>query len=363
MQGGRKDPYKVLGVAKDASAEAVKKAYRDLAKKHHPDGNPGDGGAEGRFKEVSEAYEILKDPKRRAAHDAASSGASPFSDSGFGGFENAGGFSDIFDTIFSGFAAAHRPAGGEDIEAALELSLEDIASGGERDIMAPSFTSCRRCGGHGTADGSDPACLSCGGTGMVRGKGGLGAAGCPICHGFGRRHAPSCPSCGGLGSVQGTSPARIFVPKGAEEGSVLAVAGRGMPGKGRRNGDLRVVLKAAPHPLYRREGADLVCEATIPMTTAALGGGVELPSLDGGSLRVSIPAGTQSGSKLRIGGKGMPKRSGGRGDILVRVHAEIPTKMTARQRKLLEDYAQESGDEHSPAARGFLDRLSSLLKR
>ena len=367
----KRDYYDVLGVSRGASDEEVKKAYRKLAMKYHPDRNPGDKSAEDRFKEASEAYQILSDAERRAQYDRF--GHAAFEQGGgFGGFEFSGaGFEDIFSDIFGDIFGGGRGRGrsrarrGEDLRYDLRIKFEEAVFGVEKVISVPRLARCDACSGKGTKDGSArTTCAACQGTGQLRFQQGFFtiAKTCGQCGGQGTIIKDPCRSCGGSGVMQKTQTLNIKIPPGVDAGSRLKLRGEGEAGHGGGHaGDLYVVIDVEEHPLFTRRGNDIVCEVPISFPQAALGAEVDVPTLDG-KLKMKIPHGTQSGNVLRLRGKGAPDlRGGGRGDQLVQVVVETPRKLTARQRELLEEFARSSGEEVNPLAKGFFDKVKEMF--
>lgn len=354
------DHYAVLGVERGASAEEIKRAYRRLAREHHPDANRDDPGAEERFKEVTRAYEVLSDPRKRQNYDT-------FGDErgGAAGFSDFGGISDLFATFFGGAGGATRrgPARGADLLAEIELTLEEAAVESERELDVTALAECPDCGGSGARSGTFPtSCTECGGTGELRQvrRTMLGnvmtATACPRCRGTGQEIAHPCPRCGGDGRVEVTETLTVRVPAGIEDGAQLRVSGRGEAGaRGGRSGDLYVAIRIAPHDVFQRAGADLGCEVTVPMTIAALGGRVDVPTLDGVE-PIDVSPGTQSGEVVRLKARGMPRIDGrGHGELVVLLKVETPRNLTAEQDDLLRSFAAARGDE--VAERRLRDRI------
>ena len=367
----KRDYYEVLGVERSAAPEVVKKAYRKLAMQNHPDRNPGDKAAEDRFKEATEAYQILSDPERRSQYDRF--GHAAFENAGgFGGFDfNAGFAEDLFNDLFGDFFGTSRGRGrnrarrGEDLRYDLEIDFEEAAEGGERIIDVPRLSSCEDCGGSGASDsGARSTCEACQGSGQVRFQQGFFtiAKTCGQCGGQGTIVKNPCRSCGGSGVRQKTTQLNIRIPAGVDTGSRLKLRGEGEHGRnGGPAGDLYVVLNVRPHPLFSRDGTDVVCEMPITFPEAALGADIEVPTL-GGKVRMKVPAGTQSGKVFRLKGKGVPDLRGyGRGDQLVRVIVEVPRKLTARQRELMEEFARDMQKEVNPLTKGFFDKVKEIF--
>ncbi len=349
----KRDYYEVLGVSKTASADEIKKAYRKLALKHHPDRNKGNKEAEERFKEAAEAYAILSDPQKRSQYDqfGHSLGGSGFQ--GFEGFEGSfQGFSDIFGDLFEDFFGTSSRRGtsrggirGADLEYSVEISLEEAARGKEITVEFPRAECCDACQGSGAEPGSQPTiCSDCGGHGEVRVSQGFFTMRrtCPRCHGEGRQITKPCHSCHGNGRVKKTRKLSVKVPAGIDDGSQLKVTGEGEAGeRGGSRGNLYVYVSVKPHAIFERAGKDLLLEAKIAIHQAALGTQIEVPTLDG-KVRLKIPAGTQPGSVFRLKGKGLSdlRGYGGTGDELVRVNVEIPGHLSTEEKKLLEEFGK-----------------------
>ncbi|HCY47891.1 MAG TPA: molecular chaperone DnaJ [Alphaproteobacteria bacterium] len=364
----KSDYYELLGVDRGADDAAIKKAFRKMAMKYHPDQNPDDDVAERKFKEVNEAYEVLKDPQKRAAYDQYGHAAFEQGGPGAGGFEaGMGGFGDVFEDIFSEFMGGGRqrqrsgPSRGSDMRYNLSISLHDAFHGRKMSIRIPGIVSCDACSGTGSADGSKPVnCPTCQGHGKVRAQQGFFTIErtCPTCGGQGQTVKDPCRLCRGSGKMEKERNLSVSVPKGVEDGQRIRLAGEGEAGtRGGPAGDLYIFLQIEPHSLFQREGPNLICEVPVPMTTAALGGSVEIPSLDGTKGRITIPAGTQTGKKFRLKGKGMPiLRQSRHGDLFVSVMVETPVNLSARQRELLAEFAT-GGDNNSPEHESFFDKV------
>lgn len=371
----KQDYYETLGVARGASADELKKAYRKLAMKFHPDRNPDDPEAEQRFKEVNEAYDVLKDDQKRAAYDRF--GHAAFENGGPGGAAGGAGgfdFADIFDEMFGEFMGGRgrgRPSAGRgaDLRFNLEISLEEAFEGKHATIRVPSSAVCESCNGTGAEGGSQPiTCPTCNGVGKVRAQQGFFTIerACPSCGGAGQVIKDPCRSCGGTGRQRRERTLDVSIPAGVEDGTRIRLAGEGEAGlRGGPPGDLYIFLTVRPHRLFQREGADIFCKVPIPMTTAVLGGPIEVPSIDGSRAKITIPEGTQAGRQFRLRGKGMSVlRSPQRGDMYVQVQVETPVKLTKRQRELMEDFAKESGEEHSehhPESHGFFAKVKEFF--
>jgi molecular chaperone DnaJ len=368
----KRDYYEVLGVTRSASDEEIKKAYRRLALKFHPDRNPDDGAAaEERFKEISEAYQVLADAERRSLYDrfghaAFEQGAGP------AGFDFSAGFEDIIGDLFGDFFGTSRGRGGrgrsrrgQDLRYELEIAFEEAAFGCEKPVSIPRLTSCETCGGRGAKPGTSPrTCPQCRGSGQVRFQQGFFsiAKTCGHCNGQGTIVANPCPACGGSGAQRKSQQLNIKIPPGVDNGSRLKLRGEGEAGPGTSSpGDLYVVLHVREHPLFVREATDVVCEVPVSFAQAALGAEIRVPTLEGPA-KVKVPAGTQSGQVFRLKGRGIPDLGGyGRGDQVVRVIVETPRKLSARQRELIEEFARISGEEVHPLSKSFLEKVKSML--
>ena len=369
--------YEVLGVARGASEPEVKSAYRRLAKECHPDRNPEDTRAEVRFKEVSEAYEVLKDPQKRAAYDhfghAAFEGGLGAGARGFGP-DFASSMSDIFDDLFGEFMGGrrgqrHRSARerGADLRYNLEITLSEAYEGKTAQICVPTSVSCETCSGSGARASTKPTtCPTCGGYGKVRASQGFFTIErtCPNCQGRGETIEDPCLSCQGSGRVTKERTLSVNIPPGVEDGTRIRLAGEGEAGmRGGPAGDLYIFLAIKPHEFFQRDGADLFCKVPISMTTAALGGQIEVPTVDGAATRVKIPEGSESGKQFRLKSKGMPVlRSKVSGDMYIQVEVETPKSLTKRQRELLEEFERESHKETSPESAGFFARVKDFFE-
>lgn len=371
----KRDYYEVLGVARQASPDELKKAYRKLAMQFHPDRNPGDTDAEHAFKEVNEAYEILKDEQKRAAYDryghrAFENGGGGRAGAGGFDFEFASGFSDIFDEMFGEFMGGRRSAQGAmrgaDLRYNMQISLEEAFAGVKTTIEVPTAVPCDTCHGTGGKDGAEPVtCNTCRGTGKIRAQQGFFTIerACPTCHGQGRVIKDPCPSCSGAGRVQRSKTLQVAIPAGVEEDTRIRLSGEGEAGmRGAPPGDLYIFLSIKPHRIFQREGADIYCTVPIPMTTAALGGTVEVPVIDGSRVKVEIPRGTQTGAQFREKGKGMSVlRSPARGDMFVRCVVETPVNLSKRQEELLREFAAEAGEnDHSTESTSFFKKVKEF---
>ena len=371
----KRDYYEILGVPRNADADALKKAYRAIAMRDHPDRNPGDSAAEERFKEASEAYAVLSDGEKRRAYDRfghAGVGAAGAA-GGFQDFGDLGGFTDLFDDLFGdlfggGGARRGRQRGrgqrGADLRYNLEIELADVLEGLEKKLKIPKMRPCETCAGSGARDGAIRVCDTCGGSGQLVLQQGFFRVSrpCDACAGSGEVVVERCTDCRGQGRIEGQQTINVRIPPGVDHGTRLRLAGEGEAGiAGGPNGDLYVVIAVKPHEFFERDGADLYCRVPVPMVTAALGGQVEVPTLDA-KVSIDIPPGTQSGKQLRLRAKGLPSlRASGRGDQLLHIFVETPTELSASQRELLEQFAEESGAQVSPAHKGFLDKLRELF--
>jgi molecular chaperone DnaJ len=370
----KQDYYETLGVARGASGDDLKKAYRKLAMQHHPDRNPGDKKAEQRFKELNEAYDVLKDDQKRAAYDRFGHAAFENGANGRGaeaGF-NMGGFADIFDEMFGEFMGGGRRGGGRatpqgaDLRYNLEISLEEAFHGKTATVRMATAVLCEECTGTGAEAGSRPVtCPTCRGHGKVRSQQGFFTVErtCPSCHGQGAVIENPCPACRGQGRVKRERTLNVNIPAGVEEGTRIRLAGEGEAGvRGTPPGDLYIFLTLAPHRLVQREGADVYCRVPIPMTTAALGGSIEVPTVDGTRARVTIAAGAQTGQQFRLKGKGMSVlRETRRGDMFVEAIVETPVNLTKEQQELLRQFEKAaSPDRTSPESAGFFTKVKEL---
>jgi len=366
------DYYELLGVARGADDAAIKAAYRKLAMECHPDRRNGCKDSEARFKAVNEAYDVLKDPQKRAAYDRF--GHAAFRNGGSGDpFADAGinGFSDIFSSIFGEFmdprGARQNAARGADLRYDLELGLEEAFTGVDRTITVEALARCGECDGRGCRglDRCTSACQTCGGMGKVRAQQGFFVVerGCPTCRGSGEVISDPCPACHGEGRALGQRKLSVKIPAGVDEGTRIRVAGEGEAGvRGAASGDLYLFIHMKRHPIYAREGTALIAECPISFTTAALGGSIGLPGIDGHPVELKIPAGIQSGEQLRHRGSGMSVLNGrGRGDLVARILVETPTRMNAKQKKLLEDFRETETGEECPAAKSFFTRAREMF--
>lgn len=377
----KRDYYEVLGVAKGADEKELKGAFRKLAKQFHPDANPGDKTAEHKFKEINEAYDVLKDPQKKAAYDRF--GHAAF-EGGMGGRPGGPGFgpeftssmSDIFEDLFGEFMGGGRGRGGRgggrgsgasrgsDLRYNMEISLTEAYSGKTAQIRVPTATQCEICKGVGAKPGSSPkTCGTCGGQGAVRASQGFFTVErtCPTCHGSGQVISDPCTNCSGQGRVTRERTLSVNIPAGVEDGTRIRLAGEGEAGlRGGSAGDLYIFLSVRPHEFFQRDGADLFCKVPVSMTTAALGGDIEVPTIDGKKARVSIPEGAQAGKQFRLKSKGMPiLRSTQMGDMYIQVTVETPVNLSRRQRELLKEFDKEARN-NSPESEGFFAKARAF---
>jgi molecular chaperone DnaJ len=365
--------YEVLEVERRASDADLKAAFRKLAMKFHPDRNPGDNDSEHRFKEVNEAYEILRDPDKRAAYDrfghaAFEHGAGAGGMHGFGA-DFASTFSDIFDDLFGMGGRRGRGSGrerGADLRYNMEITLEEAFGGKTAQIRIPTSVTCESCSGSGAKAGTRPkTCPTCGGNGKIRHAQGFFTLErtCPGCQGRGQVIENPCPTCSGLGRVTRERTLSVNIPAGVEDGTRIRLAGEGEAGvRGGPPGDLYIFLSLASHAFFQRDGADLHCRVPVSMVTAALGGEFEVPTIDGGKTRVKVPEATQSGRRFRLNGKGMPVlRSKQTGDMYVQVFVETPQNLTKKQRDLLTEFEKLSSKDTQPEAAGFFSKVKEFL--
>ncbi|MEN6313083.1 MAG: molecular chaperone DnaJ [Clostridiaceae bacterium] len=379
MPQSKRDFYEVLGVDKNASDADIKKAYRKLAKQYHPDMNPDDKTAEAKFKEVNEAYEILSDSQKRSRYDQfGHAGVDPNgfggAGAGFGDFD-FGGIGDIFETFFggSGFGRSSRsrsgPQKGADLKHSVEVTFEQAAFGIEKEININRHEACSSCHGSGAKAGSSPVtCKQCNGTGQVQYKQStpfgqfVNVKTCDVCHGEGKVITNPCPACSGKGTIRKTVKINLNIPAGIDDGQTMSLRGEGDPGsRGGPAGDLFVTINVKPHAIFKRQGNDVVCEMPITFVQAALGAELEVPTLDG-TVKYNLPEGTQTGSIFRLKGKGIPYlRGNGRGDQYVKVEIDVPKKLNEKQKAILKEFADISGDEVYEHRKGFFDKMKDAL--
>jgi len=371
----KQDYYATLGVERGAGADELKKAYRKMAMQYHPDRNPGDAKAEAKFKEVNEAYDVLKDEQKRAAYDRFGHAAFEQGGGGAGfggGFGAGGGLGDIFEQVFGDFMGGGRGGGrqrtGQDIHVKAEIDLTDAFTGTEVTMRVPTRVSCDACSGSGADGGKrgNDTCPTCGGAGKVRAQQGFFVVerGCPTCSGSGRVIRNPCKICGGQGTVQRERQLKVKIPAGVEEGQRIRLGGEGEAGpQGAPPGDLYVHIGLRPHAIFARDGANLFFKLPIRMTQAALGAEVEVPIIDGSRTRLKIAPGTKTGTTQRLRGKGFSVvRSAARGDMFVQIEVETPQNLTARQKQLLEEFENESLKEHNPEHEGFFAKVKEFFE-
>ena len=374
----KRDYYEVLGLKKGASADEIKKAYRKKAKELHPDRNADNPQAEDQFKEVNEAYDCLKDGDRKAAYDRY--GHAAF-EGGMGGGGRPGGgpggnadfasaFSDVFDDLFGDFMGGRQPGGrqratrGADLRYNLRVSLEEAHTGLQKTINVPTSVQCTVCEGSGAEGGAEPTtCPTCSGMGKVRAQQGFFTVErtCPTCSGLGQIIQNPCKACGGQGRVDRDRQLSVNIPAGVETGTRIRLGGEGEAGmRGGPSGDLYIFIEVAKHPIFEREGPNLFCRVPVSMATAALGGDIEVPTIDGGRSRVKIPEGSQSGRQMRLRGKGMPAlRGGGSGDMFIELAVETPVNLTSRQKELLREF-EDLSEENNPESEGFFKSVKNF---
>ena len=376
----KQDYYATLGVAREAGAEDLKKAYRKLAMQLHPDRNPGDKQAEAKFKELNEAYDVLKDEQKRAAYDryghaAFEQGGGPGGFAGGFDFSAGGGLGDIFDQMFGDFMGGRRGAGGRtragaDIRQAAEIELTDAFAGAKVSLRVPTRVTCDACSGSGSEDKTraSDTCTTCQGAGKVRAQQGffLVERTCPTCGGQGRMIRNPCKVCHGAGTVQRERTLQVAIPAGVEDGTRIRLAGEGEAGgQGAQPGDLYVHIAIRPHPMFQRDGASIFMRVPLRMSQAALGTDVEVPVVDGTKAKVKIPPGTQTGDQFRLRGKGFSVlRSTARGDMYIQVAVETPQNLTRRQRELMEEFEAEAqgNGKGSPESEGFFSKVKEFFE-
>ena len=385
MMASKRDYYDVLGVAKDVSATELKKAYRKLAIKYHPDKNPDDHEAEEKFKELGEAYEVLSDEDKRSAYDRYGHSAFENGGGGGGGGFGGGGFhdaSDIFSQVFGGAfggggfedifgggrgrrdRSGRQP--GSDLRYDLEITLEEAATGVQKELEIEKLESCTTCGSSGSkSGGGSSTCSTCGGTGVVTRQAGIFVqqTECPECHGAGQVISDPCPDCGGEGRRSEKTRIKINIPAGVDDGTRLRSAGNGDAGlRGGQPGDLYVFLHIKAHDIFEREDDDLFCEVPIPFATAALGGVLQVPTLEGKS-SIKIPAGTQGGTTFRLRNRGIKDlRTGGKGDLHIAVHVEVPTRLNGEQKDKLKEFAGSIGEKNNPVQESFFGKAKRFFE-
>lgn len=363
------DYYELLEVERTADDGTIKTSYRKLAMKFHPDKNPGCDKSEAKFKSISEAYDVLKDPQKRAAYDRF--GKAAFQNNGGNQGQGFEGFSDIFESVFGEFMGGARgrqsgPRRGADLRYDMEITLEEAFHGKATEIKVDVSTRCEPCEGSGAKPGtSAKACPTCGGRGQVRAQQGFFVVerACPSCHGAGQVIADPCPNCRGEGRVDKAKTLSVNVPAGVDEGTRIRLSGEGEAGaRGAPPGDLYIFLHVTRHALFEREGTTLFARAPISFTTAALGGAIDLPGLDGERHEIRIPAGIQSGKQIRQRGAGMPVLNGrGQGDLVIQVEVETPTRLNGRQKELLEAFRETETGEECPKSTSFFDKIKSVF--
>ncbi|MCC2656435.1 MAG: dnaJ [Panacagrimonas sp.] len=364
----KRDYYEVLGVSRQATDDDLKRAYRRCAMKLHPDRNPGDAAAEEKFKECSEAYEVLSDADKRAIYDK--HGHEGLSRAGGGGFGGGPGFADIFGDVFADIFGGSRggPRRGSDLRYSMELTLEQAATGTNESIRIPTLEACTECAGHGTANGKPASkCPTCAGGGQVRVQQGFFVLqqSCPHCRGRGTQISDPCKSCRGAGRVRREKTLEVKIPAGVDTGDRIRLAGEGEPGdRGATPGDLYVQITVKPHDFFERDGADLHCSVPIGLVVAALGGEFEVPTLNGKAV-LKIGEGTQSGKVFRLRGMGLKSvRGGGTGDLLCTVVVETPMHLNRKQKELLRELGESFGGDqkHSPEASSWLDKAKKFIE-
>jgi molecular chaperone DnaJ len=373
----KRDYYDVLGIAKGASADEIKKGYRKNARELHPDHNSGNPKAEDQFKEANEAYEVLKDGDKKAAYDRYGHAAFEGGTGGGGGRQGGGGqgdfgsaFSDVFDDLFGDFRGGQRGGGGRraargaDLRYNLRISLEDAFAGMQKTINVPTALACDGCEGTGAESGAEPStCPTCSGMGKVRAQQGFFTVerSCPTCSGMGQIINNPCKSCSGAGRVEKDRSLSVNIPAGVETGTRIRLSGEGEAGmRGGPSGDLYIFIEVSNHKLFERDGLSLFCRVPVSMSTAALGGSIEVPTIDGGRGRVQIPSGSQAGRQMRLRGKGMPAiRGNSSGDMFIDLAVETPVNLTARQKEILKEF-DELSSENNPESSSFFSSVKSF---
>lgn len=380
------DYYDLLGIKKGAPADEIKKAYRKMAMKYHPDQNKDNPEAEAKFKEINEAYDVLKDDQKRAAYDAygkqafqggmgGGAGGGGFSNFGFG-TGGAAGFGDIFEEMFGDMMGGRSRGGGQsygrggatrgnDLQYSLDITLEDAFKGTEKTIRIPTWESCETCKGSGAKEGTSAStCGSCNGAGRVRAQQGFFTVErvCPTCQGAGQTIKDKCKSCAGEGRMRTSKTLKVNVPAGIEDGRRIRLNGEGEAGtKGGPAGDLYVLINVKSHKFYQREGASLYCRVPVAMTDAALGGSIKVPTIEGGKAEVKIPAGTQTGQQFRLRGKGMSMlHSSQRGDAYIEIFVETPVNLSGKQKDMLKEFGGKDPSKNSPESAGFFNKVREL---
>jgi molecular chaperone DnaJ len=376
------DYYTTLGVSRNADETELKKAYRKLAMQFHPDKNPDNKDAEQKFKEINQAYDTLKDPQKRAAydrygHEAYESGMGSGGGAGAGGFDFTSNFADIFEDLFGDFGGRGRRGGGgaggqptgaargADLRYNLEVTLEEAFRGKQPTITLTTSVTCNSCDGSGAEKGTAPEnCPTCNGAGKIRAQQGFFTIErtCHTCQGAGKVIKNPCRSCAGTGKTRKERSLNVSIPAGVEEGTRIRLANEGEAGfRGGPNGDLYIFISVKPHKIFRRDGANLFCKVPLKFTTAALGGSIEVPTIEGGRVKVNIPAGTQSGHQFRLRGKGMSiLRSQSRGDMYIEVVVETPVKLSKKQKDLLQQFEAEAPADSNPESEGFFTRVKEF---
>jgi molecular chaperone DnaJ len=377
-----RDFYEILGVSKSASDDELKKAYRKLAMQYHPDRNPNDAEAEKKFKELNEAYDVLKDPQKKAAYDRfghaafTQGGGNAAGGAGAGGFDFSGSFSDIFEDLFSEFTGGRRGgnaggrqqsggARGSDLRYNLDITLDEAFRGKQQSIKVTTSAACESCSGSGAEKGTKAeTCTGCDGRGTVRAQQGFFTIErtCPSCAGAGKVIKTPCKPCAGTGAQRREKTLNVSIPAGVEEGTRIRLAGEGEAGyRGGQAGDLYIFLSVKPHKIFRRDGANIHCHVPITITTAALGGAVEVPTIDGGRVKVTIPAGTQSAHQFRLKGKGMSiLRSQAHGDMYIEVQVETPVNLSKKQKDLLKEFENVAESKSNPESEGFFAKVKEF---
>ncbi|WP_308918242.1 molecular chaperone DnaJ [Jannaschia sp. LMIT008] len=381
----KRDYYETLGVAKGASADEIKKAYRRKAKELHPDRNSDNPNAEAQFKEANEAYDVLKDAEKKAAYDrfghaafeggvGGGAGRRPGA-GGPGQGDFASAFSDVFEDLFGDFMGQQGGAGqrggraratrGSDLRYNLRVTLEEAFGGQQKTITVPTAVQCSACEGRGTEGASEPAtCPTCSGMGKVRAQQGFFTVErtCPTCSGAGQIIKNPCKSCGGVGRVERERQLNVNIPAGVETGTRIRLSGEGEAGlRGGPTGDLYIFIEVQDHPIFQRDATNLWCRVPVSMIAAALGGEVEVPTIDGGRSRVKVPAGSQTGRQMRLRGKGMPALRGGpTGDMVIELSVETPVNLSPRQRELLREFEREAGESNNPQGDSFFRKVKGF---